>query len=90
MELPLFSYSLNESSGDKDGTNFLTGYGLNQTAEEVWKKQGRRQIVPVWKCVLYSIHGKTIEPRRLPSISEGLTLQTEGKEGGQCILHIRM
>lgn len=26
MELPLFSCSLKESSGDKDGTNFLTGY----------------------------------------------------------------
>lgn len=34
MELPLFSCSLKETSGDKDGTNSLTEYGIMEEKEE--------------------------------------------------------
>lgn len=40
MELPLFSCSLKESSGDKDGTNSLTEYGIMEEKEERGLKYG--------------------------------------------------
>lgn len=40
MELSLFSCSLKESSGDKDGTNSLTEYGIMEERKERGLKYG--------------------------------------------------